>query len=61
MKKKRRPVGQEKTKTKLEQLNQSHGMDERVQKAKELEELINEFNPYGTSISEFEQKLNEMV
>ena len=63
-KKKRGPGRPRKNKTKLEQLNQSHGMDERVQKAKELEELIglSEINPYGTSIaSEFEQKLNEMA
>ena len=37
-KKKRGPGRPRKNKTKLEQLNQSHGMDERVQKAKELEE-----------------------
>ena len=63
-KKKRGPGRPRKNKTKLEQLNQSHGMDERVKKAKELEELIglSEINPYGTSIaSEFETKLNEMA
>ena len=64
-KKKRGPGRPRKNnKSKLEKLNQAHGMDERVQKAKELEELIglSEINPYGTSIaSEFEAKLQEMA
>lgn len=53
-----------KNQKKLETLDQAHGMDERIKKAKELEDLIglSEINPYGTSIaSEFEARLNEMA
>jgi len=62
-KKKRGPGRPRKNKTRLEKLDQAHGMNERVQKAKELEELIglSEINPYGTSIaSEFEAGLKQM-
>ena len=50
-------------KSKLQKLNQAHGKDEHIKRAKELEELIglSEINPYGTSIaSQFEEELKQM-
>ena len=50
-------------KQKLDTLQQAHGKDEQIKRAKELEELVGiaSINPYGTTIAEkFEEDIHEM-